>query len=119
MEEVKQQILKFKDWDAIKKGRAINNLKGDNLLRFTGLPDNVLQAALEAELSAGGCIVPTHEAATLLSYGFCPLALCTSFRLYPYFWLEPHSIFGIPLWLHSRHLYVQALSSQQSLSCCH
>ncbi len=55
MEDVKSQILKFKDWDAGKKGRALNELKGENSERFTGLPDDVLQAALDDALSAGGC----------------------------------------------------------------
>ena len=56
MEELKKQILNFKDWDASKKGRALNRLKKEKLEAFTGLPDDVLQAALEDELSAGGCI---------------------------------------------------------------
>ena len=56
MEELKKQILNFKDWDASKKGRALTRLKGDNLELFTGLPDDILQAALDYELSAGGCI---------------------------------------------------------------
>ncbi|KAK9830474.1 hypothetical protein WJX72_011947 [[Myrmecia] bisecta] len=53
MEELKKQILGLRDWDASKKGRALNRLKGENLKRFTGLPDDVLQAALDDELSAG------------------------------------------------------------------
>ncbi|KAK9814491.1 hypothetical protein WJX72_006733 [[Myrmecia] bisecta] len=53
MEKLKKQILGFKNWDASKKGRALNRLKGENLERFTGLPDDVLQAALDDELSAG------------------------------------------------------------------
>lgn len=55
MDELKNQILGFKDWDASKKGRALNRLKGKNLERFTGLPDDVVQAALDDELNAGGC----------------------------------------------------------------
>lgn len=57
MEEVKKQIQDFKDWDDSKKRCARNCLKGDNLGRFDGLSDRILQAALEAEMSekAGGC----------------------------------------------------------------
>ena len=57
MEELKKQILDFKDWDASKKERALYRLKGENFERFTGLPDDVLQAALDDELSTGGCIL--------------------------------------------------------------
>ncbi|BDA47800.1 hypothetical protein COCOBI_11-0570 [Coccomyxa sp. Obi] len=51
MEEIKKQILGFTDWDASHKGRVLNHLKGDNIERFTGLPDDVLQADLDDELS--------------------------------------------------------------------
>ncbi len=57
MEEVKKRILDFKNWDDSKKGRALNRLNGKDLERFIGLPDDLLQATLDAELSLGGCIV--------------------------------------------------------------
>ncbi len=56
MEEVKKQILDFKDWDDSQKGRAIDWLKGDKLETFIGLPNVDLQAALDAELNASECI---------------------------------------------------------------
>ena len=55
VEEIKKQILGVKDWDASKKGCALKRLKGENLELSTGLPDNVLQAALADDLCAGGC----------------------------------------------------------------
>ncbi|CAL8468906.1 g8447 [Coccomyxa elongata] len=66
LEEVKNQILGFKNWDDSKKGRALNRLKGEDLERFSGLPDDVLQATLDVELSAG---------LTLREAVACPLPL--------------------------------------------
>ncbi len=58
MEDLKEKIMGFQDWSDRERGLALLRVQKGEFTLFSGVPAASLQAALEAELGIGACLLP-------------------------------------------------------------